>query len=91
LEDERRRRALSTIRRVAPRLGVSLEGLSDVDQALLLAGDLDPGDRGRDPLEVLAEEFEHAERTMSDGRPTGPGPEGWVERARRRLSRRPPP
>jgi hypothetical protein len=93
-DDERRRRALGTIRRVAPRLGVSLEDLSDdelVDQAERMVGDLDPGDRGRDPLDVLAEEFERAERTISDARPSGARPEGWVDRARRRFSRRPAP
>lgn len=93
-DDERRRRALRTIRRIAPSLGVSLEGLSDeelVDQARRMAGDLDPGDRGRDPLDVLAEEFERAERTMTDARPSDPRPERWADRARRWFSRRPAP
>jgi hypothetical protein len=93
-DDERHRRALRTIRRVAPSLGVSLEDLSDdelVDQARRMVGDLDPADRGRDPLDVLAEEFERAERTMSDARPSGARPESWVDRARRWLSRRPAP
>jgi hypothetical protein len=93
-DDERRRRALRTIRRVAPSLGVSLEGLSDeelVDQATRMAGDLDAGDHGREPLQVLAEEFERAERTMADVHRSDPRPERWADRARRWFSRRPAP
>jgi hypothetical protein len=96
IDSERRRRALQTIRRVAPRLGVSLEDLSDEeleDHARRMAGDLDdrPTEGGRDPLDVLAEEFERAEHIMSDRRSAPGRGEGWLGRARPWLRRRPAP